>query len=63
MDNCDLFDKDNFLCIYFELIPKLSWLIQMYKGSQTRIETKECLISKYLKKSLGVPKPLANITL
>ena len=54
MDKCDLLDKDKVWCIYFELIPKLSWPMQIYEVSFTKVKTMERLISKYTKKWLGV---------
>ena len=37
-------------CIYFGLIPKLSWPMQIYEVSITKVEAIEQLISKYMKK-------------
>ncbi len=39
-------DKDKIWCIYFGLIPKLAWPMQIYEVSLTKVETMERLISK-----------------
>ena len=38
-------------CIYFGLIPKLAWPLQIYEVSLTKIETMERFISKSIKKN------------
>ena len=49
IDKCDLMNKDKIWCIYFELIPKLAWPLQIYEVSLTKVETMERLISKSIK--------------
>ena len=39
IDKCDLVNKDKIWCIYFGLIPKLAWPLQIYEVSLTKIET------------------------
>ena len=51
IDKCDLMNKDKIWCIYFELIPKLAWPLQIYEVSFTKVETMERLISKFIKKN------------
>jgi len=63
IDKCDLINKDKIWCIYFGLIPKLSWPMQIYEVSLTRVEKMERLISNYVKKWLGVPNSLTNVAL
>ena len=58
IDKCDLLNKDKVWCIYFELLPKLSWPVQIYEVSITKVEAMEWLISKYMIKWLGVPYSL-----
>ena len=53
IDKCDLMNKDKIRCIYFGLIPKLAWPLQMYEVSLTKVETMERLISKFIKKIVG----------
>ena len=53
MDKCDFLWS-----ISFQLFPKLSWLIQTYEVSITKVETMGWLISKYTKKWLGGPNSL-----
>ena len=43
--------------------PKLSWPMQVYEVSIIKGETMAWLISKYMKKWLGVPNSLANVAL
>ena len=38
IDKCDLIAKDKLWCVYFGLIPRLAWSIQIYKVSLLRIE-------------------------
>ena len=63
IDKCDLINKDKIWCIYFGLIPKLAWPLQIYEVSLTKVETMERLISKFIKKWLGVPNSLTNVAL
>ena len=56
-------NKDKIWCIYFGLIPKLAWPLQIYEVSLTKVETMERLISKFIKKWLGVPDSLTNVAL
>ena len=56
-------NKDKIWCIYFGLIPKLAWPLQIYEVSLTKVETMERLISKFIKKWLGVPNSLTNVVL
>ena len=56
-------NKDKIWCIYFGLIPKLAWSLQIYEVSLTKVETMERLISKSIKKWLGVPNSLTNVAL
>ena len=56
-------NKDKIWCIYFGLIPKLAWPLQIYEVSLTKVETMERLISKFIKKWLGVPNSLTNVAL
>ena len=63
IDKCDLLNKDKVWCIYFELFRKLSWQMQIYEVSLTKVETIEQLISKYTTKWLGIPNSLTNVTL
>ena len=53
IDKCDLMNKDKIWCIYFGLIPKLAWPLQIYEVSLTKVETMERLISKSIKKMVG----------
>ena len=48
IDKCDLMSKDKIWCIYFGLIPKLAWPLQIYEVSLTKVETMERLISKFI---------------
>ena len=52
-DKCDLTNKDKTWCIYFGLIPKLAWPLQIYAVSLTKGETMERLISKFIKIMVG----------
>ena len=54
IDKCDLIAKYKLWCVCFGLIPRLA--MQIYEVSLSRIEKMERLISKFLKKWLGVPK-------
>ena len=63
IDKCDLMNKDKIWCIYFGLIPKLASQMQIYEVSLTRVEKMERLISKFIKKWLGVPNSLKNVAL
>ena len=63
IDKCDLIAKDKLWCVYFGLIPRLAWPMQIYEVPLSRIEKMESLISKFLKKWLGVPKSLTNVAL
>ena len=63
IDKCDLLNKGKVWCIYFGLFPKLSWPMQVYEVSITKVETMERLISKYMKTWLGVPNSLTNVGL
>ena len=63
IDKCDLMNKDKIWCIYFGLIPKLAWPLQIYEVSLTKVETMERLISKSIKRWLGVPNSLTNMAL
>ena len=64
IDKCDLINKDKIGCIYFGLIPKLAWPLQIYEISLTKVETMEGLISKFIFfKWLGVPNSLTNVAL
>ena len=57
-------NKDKIWCIYFGLIPKLAWPLQIYEVSLTKVEIMEQLISKFiLKKWLGVPNSITNVAL
>ena len=51
IDKCDLMNKDKIWCIY--LFPKLTWPMQIYEASLTKVETMERLISKFIKKMVG----------
>ena len=51
IDKCDLMNKYKIWCIYFGLIPKLAWPLQIYEVSLTKTETMEWLISKFIKKN------------
>ena len=51
IDKCDLMNKDKIWCIYFGLIPKLAWPLQIYEVSLTKVETMERFISKFIKKN------------
>ena len=53
IDKCDLMNKDKIWCIYFGLIPKLAWPLQIYEVSLTKVETMERLISRSIKKMVG----------
>ena len=48
IDKCDPMNKDKIWCIYFGLIPKLTWPLQIYEVSLTKMETMERLISKFI---------------
>ena len=50
---CDLMNKNKIWCIYFGLIPKLAWPLQICEVSLTKVETMERLISKFIKKMVG----------
>ena len=63
IDKFDLMNKDKIWCIYFGLIPKLAWPLQIYEVSLTQVETMDWLISKFIKKWLGVPNSLTNVVL
>ena len=63
IDKCDLIAKDKLWCVYFGLIPRSAWPMQIYEVSFLRIEKMESLITKFLKKWLGVPKSLTNVAL
>ena len=63
IDKCDHVNKDKVWCFYFGLFPKLSWPMQIYEVSITKVETRERLISKYTKKWLGVTSYLKNVAL
>ena len=63
IDKCDLMNKDKIWCIYFGLIPKLACPMLIYEVSLTKVETMEQLISKFMKKWLGVPNSLTNVAL
>ena len=64
IDKCDLLNKDKIWCIYFGLIPKLAWPLQIYEVSLTKVETMERLISKFIfKKWLRVRNSLKNVAL
>ena len=63
IDKCNPIAKDKLWCVYFGLIPRLAWPMQIYEVLLSRIEKMESLISKYLKKWLGVPKSLTNVAL
>ena len=63
IDKCDLIKKDKLWCVYFGLIPRLAWPMQIYEVSLSRIGKRESLICKFLKKLLGVPKSLTNVAL
>ena len=43
IDKCDILNKDKVWCIYFGLIPKLSWPMQLYEVSLTKVKTMEQL--------------------
>ena len=58
IDKCDLMNKDRIWLIYFGLIPKLAWALQIYEVSLTKFETIERLISKFIKKMVGSAQPL-----
>ena len=45
-DKCDLMNKYKIWCIYFGLIPKLTWPLQIYEVSLTKVETMEWLFKK-----------------
>ncbi len=47
IDKCDVIAKDKLWCVYFGLILKLAWPMQIYEVSLSRIEKMECLISKF----------------
>ena len=53
IDKCDLMNKDKIGYIYFRLIPKLVWPLQIYEISLTKVETMERLISKFIRKIVG----------
>ena len=53
IDKCDLMNKNKIWSIYFGLIPKLAWPLQIYEVSFTKAETIERLISKFIKKMVG----------
>ena len=53
INKCDLMNKDKIWCIYFGLIPKLAWPLQIYEVSLTKVETMERLIGKFIKKMVG----------
>ena len=61
IDKCNPINKDKIWCIYFGLIPKLAWPMQIYKVSLRKVETMERLIIKFIKKLLGVLNSLTNI--
>ena len=63
IDKCDLISKDKLWCVYFSLISKLAWPMQIYEVLLSRIEKMESLINKFLKKWLGVPKSITNVAL
>ena len=56
-------NKDKIWCIYFGLIPKLAWPLQIYEVSLTKVETMEQLISKFIKKWLELANSLTNVAL
>ena len=60
IDKCDLMNKDKIWCIYFGLILKLPWPLQIYEVSLTKVETMERLISKFILKN-GIPNSLTNV--
>ena len=41
IDKCDLLNKNKVWCICFGLFPKLSWPLQVYEVSFTKVETME----------------------
>ena len=62
IDKCDLIAQDKLWCVYFGLIPRLAWPLQIYEVSLSRIEKMERL-SKFLKKWFQVLKSLTNMAL
>ena len=46
-------NKDKIWCIYFGLIPKLAWPLQMYEVSLIKVETMERIINRFIKKMFG----------
>ena len=63
IDKCDLIAKYQLWCVYFSLIPRLTWHMQIYAASLSRIEKMEGLLSKFQKKWLKIPKSLTNVAL
>ena len=65
IDKCPLTAKNKLWCVYFGLILRLAWVMQIrvYEVLLSRIEKIERLISQFQKKWLGVPKSLTNVAL
>ena len=49
--------------LQYLLVPKIQWPLMVYEFSLTRVEKFESIISKYLRKWLGLCKSLSNISL
>ena len=49
IDESGLLDKEKVWCLYFGLIPKILWPLQIYEVSLTQVEAMERLITKYIK--------------
>lgn len=47
-------------CLQFGLYPRLMWPLTIYEVALSRVEIIESRISKYIRKWLGLPKPLNN---
>ena len=63
IDKYDHMNNDKIWCIYFGLIPKLAWPMQIYEVSLTKVDTMTRLFCKFIKKWLGVPDSKANVAL
>lgn len=50
-------------CLQFGLLPRVIWPLTMYEVPMTTVEKMERTVTSYVKKWLGVPRCLTNISL
>lgn len=50
-------------CLQFGLLPRVMWPLTMYEVPLTTVEKMERIVTSYVKKWLGVPRCLTNISL